>query len=192
MYTVLIQNVTFYKLIEFLSCLKVHVFLCCVHSLFTEEEIQSIKETTYYHVLLTVTSAQSEDIQKNAFIWLNGEHKSITYYFCNPSLWIITRHFNYCFFFTGDPCPQPQPLTASDLQPCTKATSMSYFGKSSKAGYGIVVIILFFFPVGQCSWSCFYPCVCINLVYIQVHLEHIYRRSFLSLNLKQWVSLPLT
>ncbi|XP_017569119.2 dual oxidase 2 [Pygocentrus nattereri] len=88
------------------------------NGLFTEEEIQSIRNTTYYDILLAITSAESEDIQKNVFFWLNG-----------------------------DPCPQPQPVTASDLQPCTKATSMSYFDTSSKAGYGIVVIILFFFPV---------------------------------------------
>ncbi|XP_036432005.1 dual oxidase 2 [Colossoma macropomum] len=88
------------------------------NGLFTEKEIQSIRNTTYYDILLAITSAESEDIQKNVFFWLNG-----------------------------DPCPQPQPVTASDLQPCTNATSMSYFDTSSKAGYGIVVIILFFFPV---------------------------------------------
>ncbi|KAI4872124.1 hypothetical protein NFI96_031066 [Prochilodus magdalenae] len=90
------------------------------NGLFTEDEIQSIRNTTYYDVLLAVTSAESEDIQKDVFFWLNG-----------------------------DPCPQPQPVKASDLQPCTKAISMSYFDTSSKAGYGIIVIILFFFPVAS-------------------------------------------
>ncbi|XP_066525511.1 dual oxidase 1 [Hoplias malabaricus] len=90
------------------------------NGLFTEEEIQSIKNTTYYDVLLAVISAESEDIQKNVFFWLNG-----------------------------DPCPQPKPVTASDLQPCTKATSIRYFDNSDKAGYGILVIILFLFPVGS-------------------------------------------
>ncbi|XP_072529795.1 dual oxidase 1 [Salminus brasiliensis] len=88
------------------------------NGLFTEEEIQAIRNTTYHDILLAVTSAQSADIQKNVFFWLKG-----------------------------DPCPQPQQVTASDLQPCTKATSMSYFNIHSKAGYGIQVIVLFLFPV---------------------------------------------
>uniref|UniRef100_A0A8B9RMQ5 NAD(P)H oxidase (H2O2-forming) n=1 Tax=Astyanax mexicanus TaxID=7994 RepID=A0A8B9RMQ5_ASTMX len=88
------------------------------NGLFTEEEIQTIRNTTYHDILLAVTSAQQGDIQENVFFWLNG-----------------------------DPCPQPQQVSESDLEPCTKAISISYFGISSKVGYGIIVIILFLFPV---------------------------------------------
>uniref|UniRef100_A0A8B9LQ21 NAD(P)H oxidase (H2O2-forming) n=1 Tax=Astyanax mexicanus TaxID=7994 RepID=A0A8B9LQ21_ASTMX len=87
------------------------------NGLFTEEEIQTIRNTTYHDILLAVTSAQQGDIQENVFFWLNG-----------------------------DPCPQPQQVSESDLEPCTKAISISYFGISSKVGYGIIVIILFLFP----------------------------------------------
>ncbi|XP_062858438.1 dual oxidase 1 [Trichomycterus rosablanca] len=88
------------------------------NGLFTEKEIQAIRNTTYYDVILATTNAKSGDLQKNVFFWLHG-----------------------------DPCPQPQPISAAMLQPCTKATSISYFDTSSKAGYGISVIILFLFPV---------------------------------------------
>ncbi|KAI5100464.1 dual oxidase 1 isoform X2, partial [Silurus meridionalis] len=88
------------------------------NGLFTEEEIQAIQQTKYSDVLLSITSAEGGDIQEDVFFWLNG-----------------------------DPCPQPQTITSSMLYPCTKATSMSYFDDGSKAGFGIFVIALFFFPV---------------------------------------------
>uniref|UniRef100_A0A671MYW1 NAD(P)H oxidase (H2O2-forming) n=1 Tax=Sinocyclocheilus anshuiensis TaxID=1608454 RepID=A0A671MYW1_9TELE len=98
------------------------------NGLFTEEEIQAIRNTTFHNVLLDVTSAEEGDIQKNVFFWVNG-----------------------------DPCPQPQPIRASDLHPCTKASSTSYFDNSSKAGFGITVVVLFLFPVVTSSavshWS---------------------------------------
>lgn len=59
---------------------------------------------------------------------------------------------------TGDPCPQPQKITASMLYPCCNATSVSYFDSGSKAGFGIFVIALFFFPVGQYNYRCPYVC----------------------------------
>uniref|UniRef100_A0A4W4EYL4 NAD(P)H oxidase (H2O2-forming) n=1 Tax=Electrophorus electricus TaxID=8005 RepID=A0A4W4EYL4_ELEEL len=96
-----------------------------LNGLFTVEEIQDIRNITYHDILLTVTSAESGDIQENVFFWLNG-----------------------------DPCPQPQPITSSVLQPCTKAPSISYFDTSSKAGYGISVIGLSIFPIGaECFWK---------------------------------------
>ncbi|KAF4081387.1 hypothetical protein AMELA_G00160610 [Ameiurus melas] len=88
------------------------------NGLFMEEEIQAIRSTTYHDVLLRTTSAESGDIQENMFFRQND-----------------------------DPCPQPQTITASMLYPCTNTTSMSYFDSGSKAGFGIFVIALFFFPV---------------------------------------------
>ncbi|XP_051545343.1 dual oxidase 1-like [Myxocyprinus asiaticus] len=95
------------------------------NGLFTEEEIQTIRNTTYHDVLLTVTNAEEGDIQNNVFFWEND-----------------------------DPCPQPQPIRDSDLQPCTKAFSMSYFDKSSKAGFGVTVVVLFLFPVVSFIVAC--------------------------------------
>ncbi|XP_022048601.1 dual oxidase 1 [Acanthochromis polyacanthus] len=94
------------------------------NGLFTDEEIQTIRNTTYYDVLLAVTSAEAADIQNNVFFWLNG-----------------------------DPCPQPTQLKASMLHPCTNATKLNYFD-GSKAGFGIFVICLFLFPVVSFLVAC--------------------------------------
>lgn len=42
-------------------------------SLFTDEEIQMIRNMTYYDVLLAVTRAEDTDIQKNVFFWKDGK-----------------------------------------------------------------------------------------------------------------------
>ncbi|KAI7811828.1 dual oxidase 1 [Triplophysa rosa] len=95
------------------------------NGLFSEEEIQAIRNTTFHDVLLDVTRAKEGDIQKNVFFWVND-----------------------------DPCPQPEPMKASDLYPCTQATSMSFFDSSSKAGFGITVVVLFLFPVVSFIVAC--------------------------------------
>uniref|UniRef100_A0A3Q1IJ15 NAD(P)H oxidase (H2O2-forming) n=1 Tax=Anabas testudineus TaxID=64144 RepID=A0A3Q1IJ15_ANATE len=89
------------------------------NGLFTDEEMQAIRNMTYYDVLLAVTSAEATDIQNNVFFWKDG-----------------------------DPCPQPTQLDASMLSPCTNATKLNYFD-GSKAGFGIFIIVLFLFPVGE-------------------------------------------
>ncbi|XP_031418173.2 dual oxidase 2 [Clupea harengus] len=95
------------------------------NKLFTEEEILSIRNTTYYDVIIAVTSAEFGDIQKDVFFWKNG-----------------------------DPCPQPGQLKASDLPPCPPASSMDFFDNGSKAGFGILVIVLFLFPVVSFLVAC--------------------------------------
>ncbi|XP_038562804.1 dual oxidase 1 isoform X2 [Micropterus salmoides] len=87
------------------------------NGLFTDEEIQLIRNVTFHDVLVAVTSAEATEIQKNVFFWKDG-----------------------------DPCPQPTQLNASMLHPCTNATKLNYFD-GSKAGFGISVIVLFLFPV---------------------------------------------
>lgn len=52
------------------------------HSLFTDEEIQAIRNMTYYDVLLAVTSAEATDIQKNVFFWKDGKMKNISINIC--------------------------------------------------------------------------------------------------------------
>ncbi|XP_030621162.1 dual oxidase 1 [Chanos chanos] len=88
------------------------------NGLFTEEEIKTIRKTKFHDVLLSVTSAQEGDIQENVFYWMDG-----------------------------DPCPQPKPINASDLHPCTKATTHRYFGSDSQAGFGVTVVVLCCFPL---------------------------------------------
>ncbi|XP_064192034.1 dual oxidase 1-like [Anguilla rostrata] len=86
------------------------------NGLFTAEEVQAIRNTTFHDVIVAVTSAQSGDIQKNVFRWMDG-----------------------------DPCPQPEQLNATMLHPCTKATSHDYF-EGSGLGFGITVAALFLLP----------------------------------------------
>lgn len=87
------------------------------NGLFSDEEIRAIRNTTFHDVLLAVTSADAEDVQKQVFFW---------------------KH--------GDPCPQPAQVKASDLHPCTNVTTLNYFD-GYKAGFGIFVVALFLIPV---------------------------------------------
>ncbi|KAL4613374.1 dual oxidase 1-like [Arapaima gigas] len=88
-----------------------------LNGLFTAEEIQAIRNTTFHDVLVAVTSAESHHFQKNVFIWKDG-----------------------------DPCPQPMQITATDLIGCTSATYLHYFN-GSQAGFGITVAALFLLPL---------------------------------------------
>nr|XP_046249135.1 dual oxidase 1 isoform X2 [Scatophagus argus] len=94
------------------------------NGLFTDEEIQTIRNMTFYDVLTAVTSAEATDIQANVFFWRNG-----------------------------DPCAQPTQLNASMLYPCTNATKLDYFD-GSRPGYGIFIIVLFLFPVVSFLVAC--------------------------------------
>uniref|UniRef100_A0AAQ4PB93 Dual oxidase n=1 Tax=Gasterosteus aculeatus aculeatus TaxID=481459 RepID=A0AAQ4PB93_GASAC len=87
------------------------------NGLFSDAEIGNIHNVTYHDVLVAVTSAEKNDIQNNVFFWKDG-----------------------------DPCPQPTQLNASMLPPCTNATRLNYFD-GSQAGFGIVIVVLFLFPV---------------------------------------------
>ncbi|XP_041853640.1 dual oxidase 1 isoform X2 [Melanotaenia boesemani] len=98
------------------------------NGLFTDEEIQTIRNVTYHDVLVAVTSAEDSDIQDNVFFWKDG-----------------------------DPCPQPTQLQESMLHPCTNATKLNYFD-GSKAGFGIFIIILFLFPVVSFFVACMVAC----------------------------------
>ncbi|XP_055791016.1 dual oxidase 2-like [Salvelinus fontinalis] len=88
------------------------------NGLFTAEEMEAIWNTTFHDVITAVTSAEAGDIQRRVFFWKDG-----------------------------DPCPQPSQVTTSELHPCTNVTKLSYFDAGSKAGFGILVICLFLFPV---------------------------------------------
>ncbi|NXY16100.1 DUOX2 oxidase, partial [Atrichornis clamosus] len=87
------------------------------NGLFTEEEIREIRNTTFHNVLTAVTYAKSTDIQPHVFIWKEG-----------------------------DPCPQPQQLTAQHLTNCTPMMVLDYFAGSG-AGFGIIIIVLCCLPL---------------------------------------------
>ncbi|NXT03436.1 DUOX2 oxidase, partial [Jacana jacana] len=87
------------------------------NGLFTAEEIGDIRNTTYRDVLAAVTSASLADLQPSVFVWSNG-----------------------------DPCPQPQQLTAQHLANCTPMTMLDYF-EGSGAGFGIIIVVLCCLPL---------------------------------------------
>ncbi|MED6282953.1 hypothetical protein CHARACLAT_003658 [Characodon lateralis] len=99
------------------------------NGLFTDEEIQTIRNVTYHDVLIAVTCAEPTDLQSNVFLWMNG-----------------------------DPCPQPTQLDASMLHPCTNATKLNYFD-GSQAGFGISIIVMCLFPVVSFMVACLVACL---------------------------------
>ncbi|XP_010190709.1 PREDICTED: dual oxidase 1-like, partial [Mesitornis unicolor] len=87
------------------------------NGLFTVEEVRKIRSTTFHDVLVAVTHANSTDLQPHVFTWREG-----------------------------DPCPQPQQLTAQHLANCTPMTMLDYF-EGSGAGFGIIIIVLCCLPL---------------------------------------------
>ncbi|NXW37652.1 DUOX2 oxidase, partial [Phaetusa simplex] len=87
------------------------------NGLFTAEEIEEIRNTTFRDVLVAVTYANSTDLQPRVFVWSQG-----------------------------DPCPQPQQLTAQQLANCTPMTVLDYF-EGSGAGFGIIIVVLCCLPL---------------------------------------------
>ncbi|XP_035191640.1 dual oxidase 2-like [Oxyura jamaicensis] len=87
------------------------------NGLFTAAEARDIRNTTFRDVLAAVTSANLADFQSNVFVWREG-----------------------------DPCPQPQQLTAQLLANCTPMTVLDYF-EGSGAGFGIIIVVLFCLPL---------------------------------------------
>lgn len=108
-----------------------------------------IRNVTFHDVLIAVTSAEDADIQKNVFFWKDGKDLDLFMRQAFQSVVfkeIIQRLVSVAL---GDPCAQPTQLNESMLHPCTNATKLNYFD-GSKAGFGIFIIVLFLFPVGQC------------------------------------------
>ncbi|NWH91667.1 DUOX2 oxidase, partial [Aegithalos caudatus] len=87
------------------------------NGLFTEEEIREIRNITFHSVLTSVTSATSTDLQAHVFMWREG-----------------------------DPCPQPQQLTAQHLANCTPMMVLDYF-EGSGIGFGIIIVVLCCLPL---------------------------------------------
>ncbi|NXO94061.1 DUOX2 oxidase, partial [Certhia brachydactyla] len=87
------------------------------NGLWTDEEIREIRNTTFHSILTSVTYAKSTDLQPHVFIWREG-----------------------------DPCPQPQQLTAQHLANCTPMMVLDYFAGSG-AGFGIIIVVLCCLPL---------------------------------------------
>lgn len=50
--------------------------LANIFRLFTDEEIQTIRNLKYRDVLIAVTSAEPTDLQKNVFLWTDGNNSA--------------------------------------------------------------------------------------------------------------------
>ncbi|XP_042680572.1 dual oxidase 2 [Centrocercus urophasianus] len=87
------------------------------NGLFTAKEAKEIRNTTFRDVLAAVTYSQQAELQSNVFVWSEG-----------------------------DPCPQPQQLTAQLLANCTPMTVLDYF-EGSGAGFGIIIFVLCCLPL---------------------------------------------
>lgn len=61
-------------------CVKYWIsYYCVFSSLFTDEEIQLIRNVTFHDVLVAVTSAEATEIQKNVFFWKDGKNVSLIF-----------------------------------------------------------------------------------------------------------------
>ncbi|NXT94227.1 DUOX2 oxidase, partial [Anhinga rufa] len=87
------------------------------NGLFTEDETKHIRNIKFYDVLAAITHVNSTGLQTHVFVWNEG-----------------------------DPCPQPQQLTAQHLANCTPMTVLDYF-EGSGSGFGIIIIVLCCLPL---------------------------------------------
>ncbi|XP_069621906.1 dual oxidase 1 isoform X1 [Ranitomeya imitator] len=87
------------------------------NGLFTTDEIEKIKNTSFHDVILAVTSAEFGDIQQNVFTWVDG-----------------------------DPCPQPELTLSTMLPPCAPFTAIDYF-EGCILGYSSLIVIICSFPL---------------------------------------------
>uniref|UniRef100_A0A8C5P907 NAD(P)H oxidase (H2O2-forming) n=1 Tax=Leptobrachium leishanense TaxID=445787 RepID=A0A8C5P907_9ANUR len=87
------------------------------NGLFTPEEIAKVNNISFYDVILAVTSVEAGDIQKDVFTWASG-----------------------------DPCPQPEQISAVKLVPCAPLVVTNYF-EGSITGYSVLLLVLCSFPL---------------------------------------------
>jgi len=71
------------------------------NGIFTPEEIKELRKITLWDIIVNSTDVNEEEIQKDVFMWR-----------------------------TGDPCPQPMQLNATELEPCTYLEGYDYFSGS--------------------------------------------------------------
>lgn len=103
--------------------------------IFTEEEIAEIRKVRMWDILVNATEIQPGEVQRDAF-----------------------------FFKEGDPCPQPQQLSPSLLEPCQFLKGYDYFEGSELAF------------IYACLFLGFVPMVCAAAGYGVVKLQNRRRR----------------
>ena len=87
------------------------------NGLFNDEEIKALRKLTLSEIIISVTDINLGDIQQNVF-----------------------------FHNQGDPCPQPEQLNATRMEPCMHLTGFDYF-QGSEVPYIFGCIIICVIPV---------------------------------------------
>ena len=87
------------------------------NDLFSKEEIKALKNLKLSDIIIAVTNINRGDIQENVF-----------------------------FHHEGDPCPQPEQLNATKMEPCMFLKGYDYF-QGSEVPYIFGVIVILFIPV---------------------------------------------
>uniref|UniRef100_A0A1B6CWK3 NAD(P)H oxidase (H2O2-forming) n=1 Tax=Clastoptera arizonana TaxID=38151 RepID=A0A1B6CWK3_9HEMI len=87
------------------------------NEIFTEDEIEEIRQVTMWDVIVNATDVKPDFIQKEVF-----------------------------FYAEGDPCPQPFQLNTSQLEPCSYLKGYDYF-EGSELAYIYACVFLGFVPL---------------------------------------------
>ena len=87
------------------------------NELFNEDEIEALKNLRLSDIIIAVTDVNKGDIQKEVFFWHNG-----------------------------DPCPQPEQLNATRMEPCMYLKGYDYF-QGSEVPYIFGCVVVCFLPV---------------------------------------------
>lgn len=108
-----------------------------VHNgMFTKKEIEEIRKITMYDIIVQATDIQPDEIQKSVF-----------------------------FHLKGDPCPQPQQINSSVLEPCMILDGWDYF-RGNEVAYIYSCLVLAFIPI-----------ICAGLGYGVIKLQNRRRRN---------------
>ncbi|GIZ03251.1 dual oxidase [Caerostris extrusa] len=87
------------------------------NGIFSESEVAEIRAITLWDVLVNATDIPPDALQRNLFLWTNG-----------------------------DPCPQPDQLKGADLEPCPMLSGYDYF-HGNEVAYIYSCILLAFIPI---------------------------------------------
>ncbi|XP_040165408.1 dual oxidase [Anopheles arabiensis] len=106
------------------------------NGIFTKEEIAEIRKFTLWDIIVNSTDIEADEIQRDVFHWKQG-----------------------------DPCPQPEQLNATLLEPCNYLEGYDYFSGSELA------------YIYSCVFLGFVPILCAGAGYCVIKLQNSRRRK---------------
>lgn len=98
----------------FVSIIRLTEFSC---SFFSQEDIERLRKITMWDIIVNSTSINADDIQKDVFVWRDG-----------------------------DPCEQPGQLNTSALESCNNLGGYNYF-TGSELPFVYACVFLAFVPI---------------------------------------------